>query len=58
MIANGPAKGLVSHADKVVLGGLEATNVPIVVQNTDQHSYGVAIGRLLGMIFCRASRFS
>ena len=55
LTANGPAKGLLSHADKVVLGGLQATNVPIVVQNTDQRSYGAAIDGLLGMSFL--SRF-
>jgi aspartyl protease family protein len=55
LTANGPAKGLLSHADKVVLGGLEATNVPIVVQKTDERSYGVAIDGLLGMSFL--SRF-
>lgn len=55
LTANGPAKGLLSHADKVVLGGLEATNVPIVVQDTDQRSYGMAIDGLLGMSFL--SRF-
>ena len=55
LTANGPAKGLLSHADKVALGGLQATNVPIVVQKTDERSYGVAIDGLLGMSFL--SRF-
>ncbi len=55
LTANGPAKGVLSHADKVALGGLQATNVPIVVQNTDQRSYGVTIDGLLGMSFL--SRF-
>ncbi len=55
LTANGPAKGLLSHADKVVLGGLQATNVPIVVQKTDDRSYGIAIDGLLGMSFL--SRF-
>lgn len=55
LTANGPAKGLLSHADRVALGGLAATNVPIVVQKTDERSYGVAIDGLLGMSFL--SRF-
>ena len=32
MTANGQAKGKLSKADKVILGKLEATNVPVVVQ--------------------------
>lgn len=55
LTANGPAKGLLSHADRVALGGLAATNVPIVVQKTDERSYGAAIDGLLGMSFL--SRF-
>jgi len=55
LTANGAAKGLLSRADKVVLGGLEASNVPVVVQKTDERSYGVAIDGLLGMSFL--SRF-
>jgi clan AA aspartic protease (TIGR02281 family) len=55
LTANGPAKGLLSRADRVMLGGLAATNVPVVVQKTDERSYGVAIDGLLGMSFL--SRF-
>jgi aspartyl protease family protein len=49
--ANGPAKGGLTRADKVQLGGLIATNVPVVVQKTDDRSYGVNIDGLLGMSF-------
>jgi clan AA aspartic protease (TIGR02281 family) len=53
--ANGLAKGKLSKADKVQLGKLAATNVPIVVQNLDEKSYGVGVDGLLGMSFL--SRF-
>jgi aspartyl protease family protein len=55
MTANGTAKAKLSKADKVQLGNLEATNVPIVVQNLDEKSYGVGVDGLLGMSFL--SRF-
>jgi clan AA aspartic protease (TIGR02281 family) len=55
MTANGLAKGKLSKADKVQLGKLAATNVPIVVQNVDEKSYGVGVDGLLGMSFL--SRF-
>jgi clan AA aspartic protease (TIGR02281 family) len=55
LTANGPAKGLLTRADKVLLGGLEATNVPVVVQKTDERSYGLGVDGLLGMSFL--SRF-
>ncbi len=55
MTANGLAKARLSKADKVVLGKLEATNVPVVVQNLDDKSYGVGVDGLLGMSFL--SRF-
>ena len=55
MTANGQAKARLSKADKVVLGKLEATNVPVVVQNLDDKSYGVGVDGLLGMSFL--SRF-
>jgi aspartyl protease family protein len=53
--ANGLAKGLLTKADKIRLGKLEATNVPTVVQKTDERSYGTGIDGLLGMSFL--SRF-
>ena len=47
--ANGPAKARLSKADKVMLGKLEATNVPVAVQRVDEKSYGVGVdGRHLG----------
>jgi len=42
MTANGQAKARLSKADKVVLGRLQATNVPIAIQNGDDKSYGAA----------------
>lgn len=53
--ANGPAKGKLSKADKVLLGKLEAANVPVVVQKEDAKLYGSGIDGLLGMSFL--SRF-
>jgi clan AA aspartic protease (TIGR02281 family) len=53
--ANGPAQGKLSKADKVVLGRLEADNVPVVVQKSGQKLYGAAVDGLLGMSFL--SRF-
>jgi clan AA aspartic protease (TIGR02281 family) len=53
--ANGAAKGRLSKANKVQLGKLEATNVPVVVQKLDDKSYGPGIDGLLGMSFL--SRF-
>lgn len=53
--ANGLAKGKLSKADKVMLGKLEATNVPTVVQKTDNKSFGAGVDGLLGMSFL--SRF-
>jgi len=53
--ANGLAKGKLSKADKILLGKLEATNVPVVVQKTTEKSYGSGIDGLLGMSFL--SRF-
>ena len=41
--------------DKVQLGKLAAANVPIVVQKTDENSYGAGVDGLLGMSFL--SRF-
>jgi clan AA aspartic protease (TIGR02281 family) len=55
MTANGPAKAKLSKADKVMLGKLEATNVPVAIQNLDEKSYGVGVDGLLGMSFL--SRF-
>ncbi|MCP3477111.1 retroviral-like aspartic protease family protein [Bradyrhizobium sp. CCGUVB1N3] len=55
MTANGQTKAKLSKADKVGLGKLEATNVPIAIQNTDDKSYGAGVDGLLGMSFL--SRF-
>jgi len=55
LTANGPAKGHLTRADKVQLGALAAANVPVVVQKTDERSYGIGIDGLLGMSFL--SRF-
>src|SRR5262249_24094959 len=49
--ANGLAKGKLTQAKKVLLGRLEAVNVPAVVQKTDAKSYGAGIDGLLGMSF-------
>lgn len=53
--ANGTAKGKLAKADKVSLGRLQAGNVPVVVQDTDEKSYGQGVDGLLGMSFL--SRF-
>ena len=53
--ANGHVKAKLSKADKVMLGKLEAVNVPIAVQSVDDKSYGAGIDGLLGMSFL--SRF-
>jgi clan AA aspartic protease (TIGR02281 family) len=53
--ANGLAKAKLSKADKVSLGKLLTTNVPVAVQKTDAKSYGAGIDGLLGMSFL--SRF-
>ncbi len=53
--ANGHAKGKLTHADAVALGKLRAANVPVVVQNVDDTSYGAGVDGLLGMSFL--SRF-
>jgi predicted aspartyl protease len=55
LTANGPAKGHLTRADKMQLGALAAANVPVVVQKTDERSYGIGIDGLLGMSFL--SRF-
>lgn len=53
--ANGLASGKLTKVDTVLLGKLRATNVPVVVQKTDDKSYGVGVDGLLGMSFL--SRF-
>ena len=53
--ANGPAKGKLAKADAVTLGHLNARDVPVVVQDVDQRSYGQGVDGLLGMSFL--SRF-
>ncbi len=55
LTANGPAKARLTKADKVALGKLEAIDVPAVVQNVDEKSYGPGVDGLLGMSFL--SRF-
>jgi hypothetical protein len=39
----GQAKAKLSRADKVALGKLEATNVPVAIQNVDDKSYGPGV---------------
>ncbi|HLX17855.1 MAG TPA: aspartyl protease family protein [Bradyrhizobium sp.] len=53
--ANGLVRAKLSKADKVRLGKLEATNVPVTVANVDEKSFGVGVDGLLGMSFL--SRF-
>lgn len=53
--ANGQTKAGLARADKIALGKLEASNVPIAIQNVDDKSYGPGIDGLLGMSFL--SRF-
>ncbi|WP_249140220.1 MULTISPECIES: aspartyl protease family protein [Bradyrhizobium] len=53
--ANGQIKAKLAKADKVSLGKLEASNVPVAIQNVDDKSYGPGIDGLLGMSFL--SRF-
>ena len=53
--ANGLTKAKLAKADKVALGKLAATNVPVAIQNTDANSYGAGVDGLLGMSFL--SRF-
>ena len=53
--ANGLAKGKLSKANTVLLGKLRAVNVPVVVQDLDDRSYGAGVDGLLGMSFL--SRF-
>ena len=53
--ANGQTKVKLSKADKVMLGKLEAANVPVAIQKIDEKSYGAGVDGLLGMSFL--SRF-
>ena len=53
--ANGQVKVKLSKADKVMLGRLEAVNVPVAIQKIDEKSYGAGVDGLLGMSFL--SRF-
>jgi len=55
MTANGQAKAKLSKAGKVMLGKLEAVNVPVAIQKVDEKSYGAGVDGLLGMSFL--SRF-
>lgn len=49
--ANGFSKGLLTRAEKVQLGKLEALNVPTIVQKGDEKSLAGDIDGLLGMSF-------
>jgi predicted aspartyl protease len=49
--ANGLTEAKLTKADKVTLGKLVATNVPVVIQSTDAKSYGAGVDGLLGMSF-------
>ena len=40
-----------SKVDKVALGKLEGTNVPVAVQKIDEKSYGSGVDGLPGMTF-------
>ena len=53
--ANGQTSGSLTRADRVRLGKLQAQNIPLVVQKTDDRSYGPGVDGLLGMSFL--SRF-
>jgi aspartyl protease family protein len=53
--ANGLTKAKLAKADKVTLGKLAATNVPVAIQNADAKNYGAGVDGLLGMSFL--SRF-
>jgi clan AA aspartic protease (TIGR02281 family) len=55
MTANGGAKAKLSRADKIKLGSLQATGIPIAIQNGDDKGYGPGVDGLLGMSFL--SRF-
>lgn len=55
MTANGTVKAKLAKADKVLLGKLEASNVPVAVQAVDDKSYGAGVDGLMGMSFL--SRF-
>ncbi len=49
--ANGQTRGRLTKADAVKLGQLAARDVPLVVQDGEQSSYGPGIDGLLGMSF-------
>lgn len=53
--ANGMTKGKLSKADTVSLGKLRAKDVPVVVQDLDDKSFGAGVDGLLGLSFL--SRF-
>ena len=53
--ANGSTKAKLAKADKVTLGKLAATNVPVAIQAADGQGYGAGVDGLLGMSFL--SRF-
>lgn len=55
MTANSQSKAKLSRADKIVLGKLEAMNVPVAVQDGDEKGFGAGVDGLLGMSFL--SRF-
>ena len=47
--ANGLTKAKLAKADKVTLGKLAATNVPVAIQNADEKNYGAGMDGLFGM---------
>jgi aspartyl protease family protein len=53
--ANGPARAILSRADRIQVGKLAATNVPVVVLNGGGPAFGPGLDGLLGMSFL--SRF-
>ncbi|MGJ4947835.1 aspartyl protease family protein [Bradyrhizobium sp. HKCCYLS20291] len=53
--ANGETKARLSRADKVKLNSLQATGIPVAVQDDSRKDYGNGIDGLLGMSFL--SRF-
>lgn len=55
MTANGETKARLSRADKIKLNSLQATGIPVAVQDGERKDYGTGIDGLLGMSFL--SRF-
>jgi aspartyl protease family protein len=55
-IANGLAKAKLAKADKVTLGKLAASNVPVAIQSANEKNYGAGVDGLLGMSFLSGSK--